>query len=87
MTEGRSFLTNDTPRDAIFLAFANELDDRVQYLSELPQEARQLAEILVDDETICEVVVRSNTIPGRVPQPQVSGPHRHLPLRRPRQWL
>lgn len=46
----------------IFLAFANDRDDAVGYLRNLPEEARRLCEVLDTAEKagLCEVVVRSN---------------------------
>jgi len=46
-------------KPVIFLAFANDRDDAVGYLRNLPQEARQLRNVL-DKLGLCEVVVRSN---------------------------
>ncbi len=51
-----------TNNPIIFLAFANDRDDTVGYLRNLPDEARQLRETLETAERagLCEVVVRSN---------------------------
>jgi len=49
-------------RPVIFLAFANDRDDTVGYLRNLPDETRRLREVLEPAERagLCEVVVRSN---------------------------
>ena len=45
-----------TDKPIIFLAFANEQDDRVRYLRNLPEEARRLHEILdaAEQDELCE---------------------------------
>ena len=47
----------------IFLAFANDRDDNVGYLRNLPDKARRLRDALKPAEQagLCEVVVRSNS--------------------------
>ena len=49
-------------KPVIFLAFANDRDDTVSYLRDLPNETRKLREILetAEGNKLCEVVVRSN---------------------------
>ncbi len=51
-------------RPVIFLAFANDRDDRARYLRNLPEEARRVQKRLEEAEPrrICEVVVRTNTM-------------------------
>ena len=46
----------------IFLAFANDRDNSLRYLRNLPDEARRLREVLETAEKadLCEVVIRSN---------------------------
>ena len=46
----------------VFLAFANDRDDTVGYLRNLPEETRRLRDVLEPAERagLCEVVVRSN---------------------------
>ncbi len=53
-------------RPVIFLAFANDRDDTVGYLRNLPDEARRLREVLEAAERagLCEVVVRTNSTAG-----------------------
>jgi len=53
----------DSNRPVIFLAFANDRDDSVGYLRNLPDEKRRLREVLRSAEQagLCEVVVRSNS--------------------------
>ncbi len=50
-------------KPVILLAFANDRDDTVQYLRNLPDEARRLREVLEPAERagLCELVVRTNT--------------------------
>ena len=50
-------------KPVIFLAFANDRDDAVSYLRNLPNEARRLREVLESAEQagLCEVVVRTNS--------------------------
>ena len=52
--------TNSLP--IIFLAFANDRDDRTRYLRNLAEEARRLREALAPAERagLCQVVVRQN---------------------------
>ncbi|MFT4558067.1 MAG: hypothetical protein ACI92S_003441 [Planctomycetaceae bacterium] len=56
-------MTDTTSKPVIFLAFANDRDDTVGYLRNLPDEARRLREALESAEQagLCEVVVRSNS--------------------------
>jgi len=46
----------------IFLAFANDRDDRVGYLRNLPEEAKRIQEVLerASSAGLCEVVERRN---------------------------
>lgn len=46
----------------IFLAFANDRDNTLRYLRNLPDEARRLREVLeaAEKADLCEVVVRTN---------------------------
>lgn len=55
-------------KPVIFLAFANDRDDTVGYLRNLPDEARRLREVLESAEQagLCEVVVRSNSTAGDI---------------------
>ena len=50
------------PKPLIFLAFANDRDDREQYLRNLPEEARHLEAALkeAEDKNLCEIVSKSN---------------------------
>ena len=50
-------------RPVIFLAFANEQDDRARYLRKLPEELARVQSRLetADARTLCEVVVKTNT--------------------------
>jgi len=52
----------------IFLAFANDRDDSLRYLRNLPDEARRLREVLEPAEKagLCEVVVRTNCTAGDI---------------------
>jgi tetratricopeptide (TPR) repeat protein len=56
-------MTDTTSKPVIFLAFANDRDDTIGYLRNLPDEARRLREALEPAEQagLCEVVVRSNS--------------------------
>jgi tetratricopeptide (TPR) repeat protein len=58
--------SDNTP--VIFLAFANDRDDTIGYLRNLPIEARRLREVLEPAEQagLCEVVVRSNSTAGDI---------------------
>ncbi|MEO8496167.1 MAG: CHAT domain-containing protein, partial [Planctomycetota bacterium] len=58
--------TANTP--VIFLAFANDRDDTIGYLRNLPNEARNLREVLESAEKagLCEVLVRSNSTAGDI---------------------
>lgn len=49
-------------KPVIFLAFANDRDDQVRYLRNLPEEARQLREAFqrAEHAGLCEVVIRQN---------------------------
>jgi WD40 repeat protein len=57
-------MTNGSTKPIIFLAFANDRDDRVRdrYLRNLPEEARRLQGALetAEREELCEVVVKQN---------------------------
>lgn len=55
-------MPNSAQRPVVFLAFANDRDDSVGYLRNLPDEARRLREVLEPAERagLCEIVVRSN---------------------------
>lgn len=61
-------MADTTPKPVIFLAFANDRDDSVGYLRNLPGEARRLREVLEPAERagLCEVVVRSNSSAGDI---------------------
>ena len=61
-------MTDKTNKPVIFLAFANDRDDTVGYLRNLPDEARRLREVLEPAEQagLCEVVVRSNSTAGDI---------------------
>ena len=56
-------MADATNKPVIFLAFANDRDDNVGYLRNLPNEARRLRDALDSAEQagLCEVVVRSNS--------------------------
>ena len=58
--------TNNIP--VIFLAFANDRDDNIAYLRNLPDEARLLRDVLdvAAQQELCEVVVRSNSTAGDI---------------------
>ena len=55
-------MPNSAQRPVVFLAFANDRDDSVGYLRNLPDESRRLREVLEPAERagLCEIVVRSN---------------------------
>lgn len=55
-------------KPVIFLAFANDRDDTVGYLRNLPDEARRLREMLerAEQAGLCEVVVRPNSTAGDI---------------------
>jgi hypothetical protein len=55
-------------KPVIFLAFANDRDDTVGYLRNLPDEARRLREVLerAEQAGLCEVVVRTNSTAGDI---------------------
>ena len=55
-------------KPVIFLAFANDRDDTVGYLRNLPDEARRLRDVLqpAAQAGLCEVVVRSNSTAGDI---------------------
>ncbi|MCL4203294.1 MAG: CHAT domain-containing protein [Pirellulaceae bacterium] len=61
-------MTDKTNKPVIFLAFANDRDDTVGYLRNLPDEARRVRAILESAEQagLCEVVVRSNSTAGDI---------------------
>jgi hypothetical protein len=56
-------MSDSTNKPVIFLAFANDRDDTVGYLRNLPDEARRLRDALgpAEQAGLCEVVVRSNS--------------------------
>jgi hypothetical protein len=56
-------MADTTNKPVIFLAFANDRDDTIGYLRNLPDEARRLRDVLEPAEQagLCEVVVRSNS--------------------------
>ena len=58
--------TNNKP--VIFLAFANDRDDNIGYLRNLPVEARKLREVLerAEQAGLCEVVSRSSSTAGDI---------------------
>lgn len=55
-------MANADLKPVIFLAFANDRDDRVRYLRNLPDEARRIRDILAQAKQagLCDVVERSN---------------------------
>ena len=55
-----------SPKPVILLAFANDRDDRVRYLRNLPEEARRLQRTLKAAERagLCELLVRQNATVG-----------------------
>ncbi len=55
-----------TPRPILFLAFANDRDDRARTLRNLAEEARQVQRALAAAEQYghCELVTRQNTPPA-----------------------
>lgn len=61
-------MSETTNRPVIFLAFANDHDDTVGYLRNLPDEARRLRGVLKSAEQhgLCEVVVRTNSTAGDI---------------------
>lgn len=61
-------MTDIRSKPVIFLAFANDRDDTIGYLRNLPNEARRLREVLQPAERagLCEVVVRSNSTAGDI---------------------
>ena len=58
----------DKHKPVILLAFANDRDDRVRYLRNLPEETRRLREALTDAEEagLCKLIVRSNATVGEI---------------------
>lgn len=54
-------MADEPKKPVIFLAFANDHDDTVGYLRNLPDEARRLHAVLEAADRLCEVVVRSNS--------------------------
>ena len=63
-----SLMSDLSNKPVIFLAFANDRDDTVGYLRNLPDETRRLREALESAEQagLCEVVVRSNSTAGDI---------------------
>ena len=61
-------MADTTHKPVIFLAFANDRDDTVGYLRNLPDEARRLRESLepAAQSDLCEVVVRPNSTAGDI---------------------
>lgn len=59
---------DSTHKPVIFLAFANDRDDTVGYLRNLPVETRRLRDVLEKAEQagLCEVVVRTNCTAGDI---------------------
>ena len=59
---GSACVTDSNTEPIIFLAFANDRDDAVRYLRNLPEEKRRLREVLEPAARagLCEFVVRSN---------------------------
>ena len=55
-------MPDESVKPIIFLAFANDRDDRARYLRNLAEEARRLREALAPAERagLCQVVVRQN---------------------------
>lgn len=54
-------------KPVIFLAFANDRDDRARYLRNLPTELREVRDALSKaSESLCEVVVRTNATAGDI---------------------
>ncbi|MBL8889273.1 MAG: CHAT domain-containing protein [Planctomycetaceae bacterium] len=55
-------MTTSANKPVIFLAFANDRDDHVDYLRNLPEETRRLRSVLerAEQAGLCEVVVRTN---------------------------
>jgi hypothetical protein len=56
-------MSDTTSKPVIFLAFANDRDDTVGYLRNLPDEARRLRDVLqpAQQAGLCEVEVRTNS--------------------------
>lgn len=63
-----SLMADATNKPVIFLAFANDRDDSVGYLRNLPDEARRLSDVLQPAEQagLCEVVVKQNSTAGDI---------------------
>jgi WD40 repeat protein len=61
-------MADTSNKPVIFLAFANDRNDAVGYLRNLPVEARKLREVLEPAERagLCELVVRSNSSAGDI---------------------
>jgi len=61
-------MTGTTDKPVVFLAFANDRDDNVGYLRNLPDEARRLREVIETAVAagLCEVVVRTNSTAGDI---------------------
>lgn len=61
-------MTDTTKKPVIFLAFANDRDDTIGYLRNLPDEARRLRGVLEAAERagLCEVIVRTNSTAGDI---------------------
>ena len=59
-------MADQTKKPVIFLAFANDRDDTVGYLRNLPDEARRLHAVLEAADRLCEVEVRSNSTAGDI---------------------
>ena len=55
-------MTSETPKPVIFLAFANDRDEREHYLRNLPEEARRVRDVLEQAARngLCELVLRQN---------------------------
>ena len=61
-------MTNGSSKPVILLVFANDRDDRVRYLRNLPDEARRLAQALdrAQQAGLCDVEVRQNATVGDI---------------------
>ena len=61
-------MTDMNMKPVIFLAFANDRDDTIGYLRNLPDEARRLREVVESAEQagLCEAVVRTNSTAGDI---------------------
>lgn len=64
----KRLMPETSKKPVIFLAFANDRDDTVGYLRNLPDEARRLRSVLEPAEQagLCEVLIRSNSTAGDI---------------------